>query len=257
MRYLTLTFTLWSLLIYCALPAARAATWLTDMGAAKLKVAAENKPMLVLFTGSDWCPACQRLKREVFTKPEFSTYADVNLILVEADFPRYRTQTPTLKQANAGLAKSFGIQYYPTMILLDTRGQEVARLRYGNDGVGPFLASLDAAVHNVAGARSGNRGIASNGAPASKEPPADVPMFNGAAPAPPPVYSDFVLKNISGSSNRRFALINNQTLTTGETARVKLADREVKVRCVQIRDRSVVIAIEGQPGERELRLAAN
>ena len=58
MRYLTLTFTLWSLLIYCALPAARAATWLTDMGAAKLKVAAENKPMLVLFTGSDWCPAC-------------------------------------------------------------------------------------------------------------------------------------------------------------------------------------------------------
>ena len=44
--------------------------WMTDFEAAKVKAKAENKPMLLSFTGSDWCPPCMALKKNVFQKKE-------------------------------------------------------------------------------------------------------------------------------------------------------------------------------------------
>ena len=62
--------------------------WLTDFEAAKAKAKAENKPMLLDFTGSDWCGWCVKLDKEVFSKAAFKDYADAELVLVEIDFPR-------------------------------------------------------------------------------------------------------------------------------------------------------------------------
>lgn len=225
------------------------AAWLTDLGAAKLRMAAENKPVLLLFTGSDWCPACKNLKREVFNSAEFAAYADANLVLLELDFPRYHVLPATQKQANAELSKAYNIQYYPTMILVDTRGQEVVRPHYDGSGVQDFLNKLDKYVHSGLAAQGQRKGVT----PTATAAPA--PMFNGAPTAPPPRYSDLVLKNISGTAGRRFALINNQTLTAGEAARIKLGDGEVKVRCIEIRAQSVLVQVEGQEGQRELKLA--
>jgi hypothetical protein len=50
-------------------------------------------------------------------------------------------------------------------------------------------------------------------------------------------------------------LINGATLGQGETAPVKLADRRVNVRCLEIREKSVLVKIEGIDKPRELRLA--
>jgi thioredoxin-related protein len=243
----------------CAIFAAQslpAATWLTDFGAAKQRVAAENKPVLMLFTGSDWCPACQNLKRDVFARPEFAAYADANLILLELDFPRNRPLPGAQKQANRSLADAYKVRYYPTMILLDMRGEEVVRPRYDGNGVKDFLATLDNYVHNtVATAQGGGKARGGSARPVHATAPEPVPLFNGAATAPPPRYTDLVLKNISGNPNRRFALINNQTFAAGEAARVKLADGEVQVRCLEIRPQSVVVTVAGQTGQRELKLA--
>lgn len=62
------------------------------------------------------------------------------------------------------------------------------------------------------------------------------------------------LKGISGPANRRFALINNQTLATGETAVVRIGNGQVKVHCWEIREDSVIVSVEGNPEKRELRL---
>jgi sulfur carrier protein ThiS len=86
------------------------------------------------------------------------------------------------------------------------------------------------------------------------EPVKELPLYGGAAAAPPQRYTDLVLKNISGTKSRRFALLNNQTFAPGESARVQLGDTEVKVRCLEIRERSVVVAVEGQEGSREVFL---
>ena len=62
------------------------------------------------------------------------------------------------------------------------------------------------------------------------------------------------LKGISGPLNRRFALINNQPLGVGETAFVRISGGQIKVRCWEIREKSVVISVEGDPERKELRL---
>jgi hypothetical protein len=82
----------------------------------------------------------------------------------------------------------------------------------------------------------------------------ELPLFGGAPAAPPVRYTNLVLQNISGPKSHRFALVNNQTLAVGDTARVKLGDSEVRVHCMEIRDRSVIVSVDGQQGSRELVL---
>lgn len=62
------------------------------------------------------------------------------------------------------------------------------------------------------------------------------------------------LKGISGTLGRRFALINNQPIAVGETASVKVIGGQVRVRCWEIRENSVLISIEGSSEKKELRL---
>ena len=62
--------------------------WLTDYDQA-VKTAKETKrPILMLFTGSDWCPYCVKLEKNVLSKTEFKKYAKDNLVLLYLDFPR-------------------------------------------------------------------------------------------------------------------------------------------------------------------------
>jgi hypothetical protein len=72
---------------------------------------------------------------------------------------------------------------------------------------------------------------------------------------PEPQYvQDIVLKSISGPPDRRFALINNQTLGKGETGKIKAGQRTVSVKCLEIKEKSVVIQIEGIERPKEIGL---
>jgi hypothetical protein len=62
------------------------------------------------------------------------------------------------------------------------------------------------------------------------------------------------LNGISGAGARRLAIINNQTFQRGDELKVKIAEKSVKVRCVEVKESSVLITIEGLEGERELKL---
>ena len=89
--------------------------WETDINKA---IAASNKtkkPMLLFFTGSDWCGWCIRLQKEVLKTPEFKTWAAKNVVLVELDYPRSKPQTDAIKNQNNGLQQIFGIQGFPTV----------------------------------------------------------------------------------------------------------------------------------------------
>ena len=249
-----LKFFLFASLAWFAASPARlgAATWLTDVDAAKARLMAENKPLLLLFTGSDWSPAGQLLNQDVFNQPDFQAYAETNLILLVADFPRRRVVPPEQAKVNAALAKEYHVEFLPTIILLDARGQEVVRLAYRGAGLKDFMAALDTHVREIA-RNTVRRPPAAGEAAAVAQ--AGGALFNGALTGPPPRYKDLVLKTISGPRGRRLALINNQTFSAGEAARVRLNDSEVKVRCVEIRERSVLVSVEGQEAPRELALS--
>ncbi len=89
--------------------------WNTNFEKAMEISKSTKKPLLLFFTGSDWCGWCKRLQAEVFFKPEFTEWAKKNVVLVELDFPR-RTQLPQeLQNQNQQLGQFFGVQGYPTI----------------------------------------------------------------------------------------------------------------------------------------------
>src|SRR5580700_5822954 len=103
--------------------------WMTDYSAALAKARAEDKSILLHFTGSDWCMWCKRLKNEVFDQPEFQSFAKANLIMVEVDFPRSTELPPRQLAANQQLGSDFDVHGYPTVVVLNSKGVEVGRLR--------------------------------------------------------------------------------------------------------------------------------
>ena len=117
--------------------------WMTDLPKAQAKAKAENKLVMLDFTGSDWCGWCIKLNKEVFSKPEFSEYSKKNLVLVEVDFPRQKQQSAEQKKANQELQKKYNIEGYPTIIVLDGNGKKVAETGYVAGGPKAFLADLD------------------------------------------------------------------------------------------------------------------
>ena len=113
----------------CALLQVRAAelNWTTDVPAALAKAKAENKMVLLDFTGSDWCGWCIKFKNEALDTSDFQDYAAKNLVLVELDFPRKKPQSAELKKANKDLGGQYNITGYPTFVFLDKNGKEVGR----------------------------------------------------------------------------------------------------------------------------------
>ena len=117
--------------------------WTTDVPKAQATAKAENKLVMMDFTGSDWCGWCIKLNKEVFSKPEFAEYAKKSLVLVEVDFPRAKEQSETLKKANQNLQKKYSIEGYPTIIVLNGDGKQVGQLGYMQGGPKAFIAQLE------------------------------------------------------------------------------------------------------------------
>jgi thioredoxin-related protein len=89
-------------------------TWHTDLEKAISISQKEKKPIMLFFTGSDWCGWCIRLQKEVFKTPEFIEWAKANVVLVDVDFPRVNKQSEATKNQNNLLQQQFGVQGYPT-----------------------------------------------------------------------------------------------------------------------------------------------
>lgn len=140
MKKLLLTFA--TVMVAVAVNAADA-TWLTSLPEAQAKAKAENKLVLIDFTGSDWCPPCKALHKNVLATKEFEDYAAKSLVLVELDFPRKKEQSEELKKTNRALAKKFEIEGYPTIIVLDASGKELHRaVGYSGADAKEYVAEL-------------------------------------------------------------------------------------------------------------------
>ena len=129
-------------------PAAEGAApglWTMDLDAAR-KVAAEKKlPLLLNFTGSDWCGWCKRLDAEVFSTDAFREYAAANLVAVLADFPRRTKLAPELQVRNERLMRHFQVQGFPTVLLFNPGGELIAELGYQPGGPEAFVAAIQQA----------------------------------------------------------------------------------------------------------------
>ncbi len=121
-----------------------ASPWRTDYQQALALAKAENKSVLLDFTGSDWCGWCVKMVKETLSKPDFREYASKNLVLVEVDFPRKKQLSDEVKKQNAELKKQFGANGYPTFVLVDKDGKELGKqVGYMEGGPEAFIAKLE------------------------------------------------------------------------------------------------------------------
>jgi thioredoxin-related protein len=124
------------------------AGWLTDFSRAKKEAQTTNKYILLCFSGSDWCLPCIRAKKEIFDKEAFRQYADSNLVLVNADFPRLKKNRLSMQQVreNEALAARYDKQgAFPYTLLLDSTGKVLKEWK-GYPGLSPeaFISQIKA-----------------------------------------------------------------------------------------------------------------
>ena len=120
-------------LIYSALVAAMvlsSTSWQTDFESAKTQARSENKLILLNFSGSDWCGPCIRLHKEIFDDETFRNYADQNLVLVNADFPRLKKNmlSKDQQQKNEALADLYDREgAFPLTLLVNAQGKVIKK----------------------------------------------------------------------------------------------------------------------------------
>ena len=104
-----------------------AAGWSNNYPTALAQAKAENKPMLVNFTGSDWCGWCIKLKNDVFSTPAFKKFAQNEVVLMEADFPQGHQLPQAVQEQNDALQARYRVEGFPTLVLVDPNGKEIDR----------------------------------------------------------------------------------------------------------------------------------
>ena len=105
-------------------PGKTPAGWTDNFTAAVGKAKAEEKPILALFTGSDWCPPCQKLEKTILLQPAFKDFAKQHLVPLFLDFPRDAKIDDGVKKQNDNLAKKFSVEAYPTILVLSSDGEK-------------------------------------------------------------------------------------------------------------------------------------
>ena len=107
--------------------------WTTNYEDAKNKAMAQNKHILIYFTGSDWSKPCKLLNKEFFYTEKFQKIAEQNLILLRVNSPKRPDLISNLqKEQNSELSKLYGQKVHPTVVLTKANGQMVGMIESYN-----------------------------------------------------------------------------------------------------------------------------
>ena len=101
--------------------------WMPTYEKALKKSKKERKPLLIYFTGSDWCGPCKILDKNLFHTEKFKTIADKNLILLEVDIPR-RIDILSAKKMkqNKIIQNKYKVRSFPTLMIVNHKGKKIA-----------------------------------------------------------------------------------------------------------------------------------
>jgi len=116
--------------------------WLTDYDKGLVRAKAENKYILIDFSGSDWCGWCIKLDREVFSKQAFKDYAEDNLVLVLVDWPQRSSNSKEVQAQSRPILEKYGIQSFPTVLILSPDGNIIAKTGYQDGGPEAYVEHI-------------------------------------------------------------------------------------------------------------------
>jgi len=115
--------------------------WFTNYNEVNQQAVKANKPVLLFFHGSDWCPPCIKMQKEVFDDNVFIEFASSKILFLNVDFPYKPKLSDLLLAHNNELKKKFGLpdefsQGYPQVVIIDPKGKVLYQEK-GYNGEGP------------------------------------------------------------------------------------------------------------------------
>ena len=139
--------TVLALITFALAGVAQAGDFLTDYETAKKKAKEANKPLVVKFTGSDWCPPCKALNKAIFSQKDFKTAVEKDFVVVVLDFPRKKKLPGDQLKKNQAVAKEFGIRGYPTVLVINQKGKVIKKMvGYQGEDVKTYVKALKDSV---------------------------------------------------------------------------------------------------------------
>jgi len=119
--------------------------WNTSLSEAKTIASKENKPILLVFSGSDWCAPCIKLEKSVWQSDEFKKEANTGWVLVKADFPKKKNnqQSEEQKTQNKTLAEKYNKEgFFPLVVVLDKTGKVLGKTGYENIKASEYISLI-------------------------------------------------------------------------------------------------------------------
>ena len=97
-------------------------TWLANLEVAKERAAEDNRLIYMTVGGSDWCPPCIQMHKNLYAKEAFQKWAKENVVLVEIDFPRRKPISEAQLAYNEFIEAKYEANTYPTVLALNADG---------------------------------------------------------------------------------------------------------------------------------------
>jgi protein disulfide-isomerase len=140
----------------------RTARWHTDIAEAQAAAAKENKLILALFTGSDWCPACEQFKAEVENDEQFAGIFSGSFVFFKNDWLRNSPQSEAEKDEVGRLKRKYWIQLYPTLLVLNAEGEKLAKVEWTKVQAGSFKEAMIEAIDEARKETKGGKKVSGN-----------------------------------------------------------------------------------------------
>jgi thioredoxin-related protein len=121
--------------------------WKTNLEEAKNQAANENKNILIVFSGSDWCAPCMKLEKIVWKSEAFKTEAEKKWVLVRADFPKKKGNqlSKDLTESNNLLAEKYNKGgSFPLVVLADKKGKVIGMTGFKNVSAEEYMKIINA-----------------------------------------------------------------------------------------------------------------
>jgi thiol-disulfide isomerase/thioredoxin len=137
----------WAVVAFCLSirPAAASEGWLTDYNQALAVAAESGRPVLTIFTGSDWCPHCKTLEDNVLATDTFLSWASDHVVLLMIDLPQ-QGLSPAVRSERSQVCIKYGVRTFPSALLLGTDGQKIT-VKKGYHGQTATTWVSEMAVH--------------------------------------------------------------------------------------------------------------
>jgi hypothetical protein len=115
-------------------------TWENTFQDALNSATLRERPVVLVFTGSDWSPRSIKLEQEIFSNTEFAAWFGKTFSPCNADFPQRRPLPDATLTENTSLAMKFNVKHFPTLVALRPDGTEFARLEYNAETLAQMTA---------------------------------------------------------------------------------------------------------------------